>query len=110
MFRLGARLTAFAVAAITTISLGLPAAAHAARPLTRAFTDDVWFDAGWQPWVHRTVVSGAKVVLLEVDWAAVEPRPPAPGADPTDPSGSQFNFGYVDQVLREFAGSGIAPA
>lgn len=110
MFRLGARLSALAVAAITTFSLGLPAAAQAARPLTRAFADDVWFDAGWQPWVHRTVVSGAKVVLLEVDWAAVEPRAPAAGADPTDPSGSQFNFGFIDQVMREFAGSGIAPA
>src|SRR5437016_3126379 len=58
----------------------------------------------------RTVATGAGVVLLEIDWAGVEPRSPRAGFDPSDPSGSQYNFGYVDSVVREFPGTGIAPA
>jgi hypothetical protein len=41
--------------------------------LTRGFEDDVWFNAGWKPWVQKDVNSGAKVVSLEIDWAHVEP-------------------------------------
>lgn len=87
-----------------------PAPAGAARPLVRGFADDVWFDAGWQQWMPRTVTTGAKRVLLEIDWAGVEPTAPRAGTDPTDPAGAQYNFAYVDAIVREFAGTGITPA
>jgi hypothetical protein len=139
MFRLGAR-TATAVASVSTMLLtaaavtavvssaravssptrsARPAAperasAHAARAsaptrgLTRAFTDDVWFYG--PSWTPRTVITGARLVLLEVDWAAVAPNAPAPGVDPTSPGDPQYKFDYIDAVLRQFAGSGISAA
>jgi hypothetical protein len=94
------------------VSMVLAGAGSAAapRPLTRAFTDDVWYDANGGPWVTRTVATGAKMVLLEVDWAEVAPTMPRPVYDPTSPSDPQYDFGYLDAVLRKFAGAGISPA
>jgi hypothetical protein len=88
--------------------------AHAAPNLTRALTDDVWFTQSTpqaaQQWVQRAETSGAKLVLLEVDWTSVEPTAPPAGSDPTDPSAPQFDFGYLDARVREFNSSGISVA
>lgn len=83
-------------------------AAHA-RQLTRGFADDVWFTGG-QTWVQKTVVTGAKVAMVEVDWSAVEPSAPRDAADAANPNGPQYHFGYLDPVVREFAGTGISLA
>ena len=80
--------------------------APAPRPMVRAFTDDVGFYG--PAWTARTVATGAKLVLLEIDWEEVEPNPP--GADPTNPAGPGLNFAYIDAVLRQFAGTGIQAA
>lgn len=88
------------------MALGGAARAAPTTPFTRAFTDDVWFDGG-RVWMQKTQASGARLVLLDIDWAGIEPRPPAPGVDPRDPSGPQYDFGYVDSVVRSFAGTGI---
>jgi hypothetical protein len=50
------------------------------------------------------------LVLLEVDWSAFEPKPPPAGVDPTNPGGPEYNFAYLDGVLREFRGTGISAA
>jgi hypothetical protein len=84
--------------------------AKAAAPLTRGFTDDVWFDGVAAQWVPRAVATGAGIALVEIDWASVQPSPARRGFDPANPSGPQFNFGYVDFVVREFANTGVAPA
>ena len=42
--------------------------------MRRGFADDVWFNAVGPKWVPRTVATRANVVLLEVDWSAIEPR------------------------------------
>jgi hypothetical protein len=115
MFVLGARLSLHVVAALASLlavaALGLLAPpAHAASPFTRAFTDDVWYDAIGASWVQPTVATGARLVLLEMDWASVEPTPPAPGSDPTTPSAPQYQFAAYDDVLRKFAGTGISIA
>jgi hypothetical protein len=81
-----------------------------ATPFTRGFTDDVWFDAIGAQWMPKTVVSGAKVALLEIDWSNVQASAPTRGEDPTSPSDPNYNFGYIDDVLRKFAGSGISAA
>jgi hypothetical protein len=83
--------------------------ARAARPLTTALTDSVWFDGG-PSWFQKTIATRARVALLEVDWLSVEPSAPAPGVNPTDPSGPQFRFAYLDAVVRQLAANGIAPA
>jgi hypothetical protein len=84
--------------------------ARAAAAFTRALTDDVWFDGIGQSWMPRTIATGAGIALLEIDWASVEPRPPAAGFDPTNPAAPNYSFGYVDAIVRQFAGTGIAPA
>lgn len=82
-----------------------PASAHA---FTRAFTDDVWSEGG-TPWIVRTQSTGARIALIDLTWAFVEPNAPA-GGDPTSPSDPQYNFGYVDALVRRFAGTGISVA
>jgi hypothetical protein len=84
--------------------------ARAAAPLTRGFTDDVWYDAVGPQWIPKTISTGAKVALLEVDWTSVEPNAPTGGNDPTSPSDPQYDFSYIDSVVKEFSGTGIAPA
>lgn len=79
-----------------------------ASTLTRGFTDDVWFNAGWRPWIQRIVTSGARAVLLEIDWAHVEPRAPKGGGSDS-PSSPQYQFTYVDNVLKRFERTGIEP-
>jgi hypothetical protein len=92
------------------IVLALAAApAQAARPLATGFADGVWFDSGGAQWISRTAATGATRAMLTITWAQVEPTAPAPGTDPTNPAGSQFNFGYIDSVLREFANTDVAP-
>lgn len=82
-----------------------------AQAFTRGFTDDVWFTSSSPSlWIKRTTATGAKRVLLEVDWEAVEPKKPRPNVDPTDPNGPQFDFGYLDARIREFAHSGLSVA
>lgn len=88
-----------------------PASGARAGTFTRAFTDDVWFDPGTGPaWVQRTVATGAKLVLLEVDWRSIEPTAPPPGADPTDPSGPEYVMSELDSRIKEFEGTGMAVA
>ncbi len=47
--------------------------------------------------------------MLTISWAQAEPSAPRNLADATNPAGSQFNFGYVDRMVREFAGTSVAP-
>lgn len=85
--------------------------AHAA-PLVRGFADDVWFTgepAANAQWVRNTVATGARQVLLEVDWESIEPTAPAPPANPASASAPQYDFSYLDARVREFAGTGLTP-
>ena len=67
---------------IALVALGMGAAAVPAQAatFTRAFTDDVWFDASGPRWIPLTVATGSKLALLEIDWRGVEPNPPPTGA------------------------------
>src|SRR5579884_1909786 len=118
MDRLGARRRARGVAlAWTALLIALAASTFAERAqaasFTRAFTDDVWFrndPATNGRWVVRTEATGAKLGLLEVDWISVETNAPPAGLDPTNPAGPQFDFGYLDSRIKEFAATGIQVA
>jgi len=114
MDRLGANWWARVAATLLAVSVWagalLASEAHAApASFTRAFTDDVWFTGG-QQWVPRTVATGAKMVLLEVDWVSVEPSAPPPGVDPADPADPQYSFSELDGRIKVFAGSGLSVA
>lgn len=103
---------AIGLVAATAFLAAVPGAAQAARPLTRAITDDVWFTQGshWSPWIQRTAASGARVALIEVDWESIEPRAPSAGAAASNPSGSQYNFSSLDSRVEEFENSGVSVA
>ena len=114
MDRLGAPFSMLRVRVIAGLAAALAICAaapqaHAARPLTRAFTDDVW-SAGDPAWVSRTVTTGARVALLVIYWNGVEPSPPTRGRDPTDPSAPNYSFAFVDSLVRQWAHTGVAPA
>lgn len=94
--------------AIATLGLTAPAA-FAARPLTTALTDSVWYIGG-PTWIQKTVATRAHVALIEVDWVSIEPTKPPREIDPTDPNGPEYRFGYLDQLVRQFQGTGISLA
>jgi len=115
MFRLGARCAAriaalFAGLACLATLCVVTAPARAASPLRTALTDDVWYDGVGAQWIPRTVATRAGLVLLELDWSSAEPTPPPAGANPTNPSGPEYDFSAYDAVIRKFAGTGIQPA
>jgi hypothetical protein len=98
--------------AVLLAALLVPSAAKAGQ-FTRAFTDDIWFTngpSGDAQWVARTRATGAKLVLLELDWASVEPNAPANSAAATNPAAPQFRFNTMDQRIKEFAGTGMTVA
>jgi hypothetical protein len=100
-----ARIVGLAIVLVMGLNL-LPTVAHA---FTRAITDDVWFTGG-PSWVTKTSAAEAKIALIEVDWVSVEPNAPPAGVDPTNPAGPEYTMGYLDQRVKEFAGSGIQVA
>lgn len=85
-----------------------------AATFTRGFVDDVWFDRpadgiSQQRWIAKTEATGAKLVQIEVDWPAIEPKAPARGASPTNPAAAQFDFAELDKHVEEIAASGLQP-
>lgn len=114
MTLLGARkcgLPGLALLLSCLVLAGLCASAQAASPLSRGFTDDVWFTTGTPSlWVQRTAATGANRVLLEVDWESIEPRQPISPIEATNPAGPQYDFASLDARVREFQGSGLSVA
>ena len=101
-------LRCLAIGVLVLAAVAMQASNSRAANLTRGFEDDVWFNAGWRPWIPRIVHTGAKVVSLEIDWAHVEPKAP-PDANAASPSAGQYQFKYVDNVLKRFNGTGVQP-
>jgi hypothetical protein len=66
--------------------------------LTRAFTDDVYGNSPDPAWIHRTVASGAKLVLLDRSWGNLEP------------SQGHFNWVDTDAIVRRFEGTRVQVA
>lgn len=94
--------------AFVLAGLLLAVAAHA-QPLARGFADDVWFSSSAGPaWVPKTAATGARRVLIEVDWVSLEPTAPRTGSNPADPGAPQYNFGGLDARVKEFSGSGLS--
>jgi hypothetical protein len=109
-FKVGV-LRAGVVAALIGI-LMMPASAGATRGITRAVTDNIWFAGESQPyspqyWVPKTTASGAKVVLIEMDWRRIEPNAPTAGSA-TNPGSPEFKFvGYMDPVVQMLSSAGL---
>jgi hypothetical protein len=73
------------------------------------FTDDVFFaaPATRDPWIARTVATGARVALLEVDWAGIASAPPANALDPNDPA---YRWLSTDTAVRALTSAGLSVA
>jgi hypothetical protein len=114
MIRMGARPAArmaalfVGFACVAALCLAAPPA-QAARPLSTALTDDVWFDGG-PTWLGRAQQSRARVALIELDWATAEPTAPPAGGNPSDPSGPEYAFSNYDGVVRMLSASGLSVA
>jgi ribosomal protein L27 len=99
-------------ALLATAAFG-SATAHAGT-FTRGFVDDVWFDPpadglSQQAWLTKTKTTGAKLAQIEVDWPGVEPKVPPPGASPTSPAATQFDFSGLDAEVEELTRAGLQP-
>ncbi len=113
-FRTGARVVTLTAMLVGCLAI-LPGSAEATRSITRAVTDNVWFageSSPFQPsyWATKTAASGAKIVLIEVDWSSIAPNQPAPG-QATSPSNPQYHFaGYLDPVVQLLSKAGLQVA
>jgi hypothetical protein len=111
MDRLGATMAGGTAAVLVLIAAAFAltaAPAGAARSMTRALTDNVWFYGS--QWNQATTASGARLVLLEVDWESIEPKAPPPGIDPTDPAGPEYSFSSLDAAVRQVQSTGASVA
>ncbi len=105
-----ARIIGTLVLAAAVLSM-ISTPAHAANPLIRGFTDDVWFTTSNPSlWVRKTAATGAKRVLIEVDWESIEPNQPTSASQATNPSGPEYYFSVLDPRVREFEHSGLSVA
>jgi hypothetical protein len=85
------------------------------NPLTgpSTFTTGIADPAYLQPqggnaWLGRTVGSGARFVLLGVNWSAVSAQPPSAGTDPSDPANPAYDWGALDATVRAATAHGLA--
>ncbi len=97
---------AFAVA-LASAALALVPAAASASSFTTGF---VGVPLDGNPtndnlWLSREVGLGAKVILLEADWAGTSPDKPA--SDPTNPANPAYNWGDLDLEVREASAHGL---
>jgi hypothetical protein len=93
---------ALGVALMSSVLLaGLPAtaAAHPPSSFMTGFSDGIYeASSNPNPWLRRTVATGARLVLLGVNWAGIAPgRPRGNAANPANPS---YHWGTLDQTVR----------
>jgi hypothetical protein len=97
--------------AVALALLASAAPAGAARPLELGFTgytDDAYSDpdpAVHDLWLDRTVSVGAGIVVLPAFWDQIAPasRP----ADPTNPTGSNYEWKSLDAQVRNASAHGL---
>lgn len=93
---------------VCIVATALSVSAASAASLVRGFADDAWFTGNGPGWVAKTVTTGAKRVLIEVDWTTIEPNAPSGGSDPTNPASANYSWSELDGRVKEFAGSGLS--
>jgi hypothetical protein len=106
-YRLGRLVTALAVVAL---ALGVPAiAARAGGGFLTGFADGI-YESSTTPgyWLDRTVATGARFILLPVDWASVAPA--RPQTDPANPGNPAYNWRELDAAVRAAAARRLAVA
>lgn len=102
------------VFALIALALSGVCSSVSAATFSRGFADDVWFDPpadgiSVKTWIAKTRSTGARFVQIEVDWIGVEPNAPTGSESRTNPSAPEFNFGYLDDEVKEFNGTGLEP-
>ncbi len=103
-------LAVLAVLAAGTALAAIPASAAAApASFMTGFADGIWQEASDPgPWFDRTNAADARFVLLPVDWSSISPQ--APGGDPTNPANPAYNWGTLDQTVRDAVAHGLTVA
>jgi hypothetical protein len=106
----GAPPSAVHTAVPSTARAAVPSAAGTALPGT--FTTGIADTVYYQPqtgnaWLGRTVASGARLILLWVDWADVSPQQPPAGTDPSDPANPAYDWGTLDATVQAATERGL---
>jgi hypothetical protein len=106
---LGARLAvALAALALTAVATASPAAA-----LPRLLTgfDGPEFTAGEaatrEYWLQRAEGTGASLIRIDVNWAAVAPKKPAAGFEASDPAAPGYAWSALDAAIDSAAAHGL---
>ena len=92
---------------------GLPAlsAARPAASFMTGFSDGIYeASSNPNPWLTRTVASGARFVLLGVNWAGIAPGPPRAGTHPANPANPSYHWATLDQTVRAAVAHGLTVA
>jgi len=106
------RIAAALVATVAFVLASGPRPAAAAPPstLTLGFADGVYeTPATANTWLNRTVAAGAQLILLPVSWAGIAPNRPAPGTA-TNPANPEYDWGTLDQTVRDAVAHGLTVA
>jgi len=79
-------------------------------PLTLGIADDVYFQSPSirATWIDRTVASGARDVVLFVDWAGAAPATRPPGFDAANPADPAYDWSSLDTVISALAARGLS--
>lgn len=94
-----------ALLAAAAVSLALPAAAPAARPLVTGLQD---FDFT-QTHFDRVQAAGAGVVKIPVPWRGVAPSAPPVTFNPADPNDPNYDWEPFDTYVRAAVATGLSP-
>ena len=90
----------FGVGAVTATAQGAPSTfmtGFADGPWAQNDNPNLWFD--------RAVAADGRFVVLSVDWGAIAPQPPS--GDPTNPANPSYNWGDLDQTVRDATAHGL---
>ncbi len=87
------------------VSLALPAAASAARPLVTGLQD---FDFT-QTHFDRVKAAGAGVVKITVPWKDIAPNAPPVTFNPADPNDPNYDWEPLDTQVRTAVATGLNP-
>ena len=58
-------------------------------------------------WFRRAAGAGAQFVMVSVSWQGIAPSRPAAGSDPTDPTNPAYNWGSLDDTVRQATAHGL---
>lgn len=72
------------------------------------FADGIWQNPSvGNLWFRRARGAGAQFVMISASWQSIAPSKPATGSDPTDPNNPAYNWGTLDETVRQASAHGL---